>query len=457
MKKYLTVILATLLTMSVFTGCATQTSLGLRSSSPEQSNVSITNAPIATSEPGEMPDNSFSKEEYQKLLALQIDGYEDMTVSDYRSHIAKLTDTTEYRDLLERFWKSQILYEAKDTNETAAFLFYVLPLAGNEWKIQNFSDEARTSNPADNARLEYLFSLTILDADTLTIREYNTVRFNVIKGMQDILGNKTAEELQNTDSLLVEIQNDTDNLVEQLKTEKIEISIEYAYFPAPIQGMDKESGQPQGGSEQETRKYSNGTQEDYRSLLTLKTPDYQNMPIEDFNSSLLAWANENRERMERIDEDTKFNDFSVALTAEELSFVKLTVFLSGMENGKAIQSIYTGTVPDSPYYGEYLSEKTASGSHNVARCSLYYQFSYSISEIEMVTIGERDRQIESMINAVQTFWSDTDVESALKMSEEDIVKELEKIVATYSTDHITIMIDKEKIHWERMDERAYTN
>ena len=39
--------------------------------------------------------------------------------------------------------------------------------------------------------------------------------------------------------------------------------------------------------------------------------------------------------MERIDEDTKFNDFSVTLTAEELSFVKLTVFLSGMENGKS--------------------------------------------------------------------------------------------------------------------------
>ena len=234
MKKYLTIILATLLTLSVFTGCAG------RSSSPEQSNVSTTNSPIATSEPGEMPDNSFSKEEYQKLLALQLDGYEDMTISDYRSHIAKLTDTTEYRDLLERFWKSQILYGAKDTDTTASFLFYVLPLAGDEWKTQNFSEEVRTSNSADSARLEYSFSLTILDADTLTIREYNTARLNVIKGMQDILGDKTAPELQNTNSILVDIQSDTDNLIEQLKTEEIEISIEYAYFPASVQGIDKE-------------------------------------------------------------------------------------------------------------------------------------------------------------------------------------------------------------------------
>ena len=450
MKKYLTIILATLFTMSVFTGCAR------RSSSPEQSNVSTTNSPITTSEPGEMPDNSFSKEEYQKLLALQLDGYEDMTVSDYRNHIAKLTDTAEYRDLLERFWKSQILYGVKDTDGTASFLFYVLPLAGDEWETQNFSEEVRTSNTADNTRLEYSFSLTILDADTLTIREYNATRLNVIKGMQDILGDKTVEELQNTNSILADIQSDTDNLIKQLETEKMEISIEYAYFPAPIQGIDKENSQSQEGSEQETREYSNGTEEDYRSLLTLKTPDYQNTPIKDFNTSLLAWANENRERMERIDEDTKFNDFSVTLTAEELSFVKLTVFLSGMENGKAIQSSYTETELN-PYYGEYLPEKITSGSLDVARCNLFYQFSYRISETETVTVGERDRQIENMINAVQTFWGDMDVESALKMNENDIAKKLEEIAAIYTTDHITITINKEQIHFERMDERAYRN
>ena len=450
MKKYLTIILATLFTMSVFTGCAR------RSSSPEQSNVSTTNSPITTSEPGEMPDNSFSKEEYQKLLALQLDGYEDMTVSDYRNHIAKLTDTAEYRDLLERFWKSQILYGVKDTDGTASFLFYVLPLAGDEWETQNFSEEVRTSNTADNTRLEYSFSLTILDADTLTIREYNATRLNVIKGMQDILGDKTVEELQNTNSILADIQSDTDNLIKQLETEKMEISIEYAYFPAPIQGIDKENSQSQEGSEQETREYSNGTEEDYRSLLTLKTPDYQNTPIKDFNTSLLAWANENRERMERIDEDTKFNDFSVTLTAEELSFVRLTVFLSGMENGKAIQSSYTETELN-PYYGEYLPEKITSGNLDVARCSLFYQFSYRISETETVTVGERDRQIENMINAVQTFWGDMDVESALKMNENDIAKKLEEIAAIYTTDHITITINKEQIHFERMDERAYRN
>lgn len=233
MKKYLPIIFAALLTVNAFTGCAR------RNSSPEQSNVSIANTSITTSELEVMPDNSFSNEDYQKLLALQLDGYEDMMISDYQSRIAKLTDSAEYIGLLEQFSKSQILYELKDTDETAAFLFYVLPLTGDEWKTQNYSGQAISSYPEDNARLEYSFSLTILDADALTIREYNITRLNVISGIQDILDGKTVEELQNANSILTSIQNDVDNLTKELQTEKIGISIEYAYFPIPTQGIDK--------------------------------------------------------------------------------------------------------------------------------------------------------------------------------------------------------------------------
>lgn len=46
--------------------------------------------------------NLISKDDYQKLLLLQFDGYEDMTVSDYQRKAWELTDTAEYRDLLER-------------------------------------------------------------------------------------------------------------------------------------------------------------------------------------------------------------------------------------------------------------------------------------------------------------------------------------------------------------------
>lgn len=444
MKKHLQIILAALLIICAFTGCAGQRNLAGQSSSPEHRNVSNTdNSSIATSEQEEMQDNSFSEEDYQKLLALRFDGYKNMTISNFRNCVSELTDTAEYQELLERFSKSETLYELKDTNETASFLFYILPLAGDEWKSRNYIGEVTGT---DNARLEYSFTLTVLDADRLMIKDYNDTRLGVIKTMQTILINQTKEELQNDAAMRAYIQAYVDDFLPYMQTSELSVAIEFAYFPLQATEKEQQSSELDSSKELESRRYSNGTKDDYRSLLALKTPDYQNMPVSDFNSALLAWANEDHERMERIDEDTKWNDFPVTLTAEELSFVKMTVFLSGMENGKAIQSIYTGTEPYSPSYGEYLPEKIT--IRDAARCSLYYQFSYSISETESVTVGERDCQIEGMINAVQTFWSDMDVKSALKMSEGDIVEELEKIAAAYSNGHITITINKEKIHWE---------
>lgn len=405
-------------------------------------------------------------EDCQKLLALQFDGYEDMTVSDFQDCVWELTDTAEYRDLLERVSGSEALYELKDDDKTAAFLFYVLePLTAEKWQSRDYSGYAASQfpYPADNAALEYVFTLTIWDADTLTIREYNEARLSVMSGMQDIISAKTKEELQdtNTRTALAALQTDTDNLIRQLQTEKIGISIEYAYFPLSAQNgnydnynnYNKGTEKLQGSDEDETRRCSNGTEEDYRSLLTLKTPDYQSMPLADFNNALLEWTNENPEIMERISEDTGWDDFQANLTAEELSFVKLTVFLSGMENGKAIQSIYAGTVVN-PYYDEEL-QKTAS-ENGAAWCSLYYQFSYSISDTETITVSERDRQIEGMINAVHAFWNDTDIESMLKMSERDIVEELEQTAAAYSGGNITITTDEGKVHFECMDERNLT-
>lgn len=452
MKKYLSIIFAVLVLASVLIGCTGQ------SSGSEQSMVSNTNVPTSTRKPEDMPDESFCKEDYQKLLALQFDDYRHMTVSEFQNKVWQMTDTPEYRNLLERFFKDETLFQMKDSNETAAFVFYVLePLTAENWQTRNYSGTVTSGfpYPADNAVLEYTYTLTVLDADRLMVKDY----FDIGKGiredvLQDILCNKAEEELQNETLMLTELKTYVDGTLSCMQTPEISVTIEYAYFP-----LSATDGEQQGvgfDNYVERRRYQNGTEEDYRTLLTLKTPNYEELPLSDFNSALLEWTNENPERMERISEDTGWNDIQVTLTDGELSFLKLTVFLSGMENGKAIQSSYAGQ-PISPYYAETLPQKTVSKSGMAAWCSLYYQFSYSISDAETVTVGERDRQIEGMINAIHAFWNNTDIENILKMSESDIVQELEKMVAKYSTDHVTITINEEQVHFERMDERQYAN
>ena len=88
--------------------------------------IFATSAAESSRERNTIHDTDFSDEEFDKLLALQFDGYEDMSVSEFRNKVWKLTDTEEYRNLLEKFSQNTTLYEQKDSNETASFLFYTI-------------------------------------------------------------------------------------------------------------------------------------------------------------------------------------------------------------------------------------------------------------------------------------------------------------------------------------------
>ena len=270
------------------------------------------------------------------------------------------------------------------------------------------------------------------NADTLTVGEYNAARLGVVDGLQNILQDKTKEQLQNNLFMQEAIQAEIEKLNERWNTDKLQENIQ---------------------QEQERREYPNGTEEDYRSLLDLKTADYQSRSVADFNMDLLEWANESYERMERINVDTAQQDFSVNLDSDELSFVALTTWLSGVENGKYVQSINTGRKEEDPIHNQYLPSKTAEENGYGAWCDLFYQFSYHISDKKTLTVGERDYCIGNMMSEIQDFWNRTDIEEMLSMTKDDIVSKLKEIATKYSNNNITIIIREDSVSFEKMDER----
>ena len=170
MKKNLLLVLSALLIIGALAGCAEQTN------TPEQHMVSNTNVPIGTPEKKDILDDFFSKEDYQKLLALQFDDYQHMAISEFQNKVWAMTDTAEYMELMEKLFKNETLYQMKDSDETAAFLFYVLePLTAEKWQTRTYSGAATGDFPAweDNATLEYTYTLTILAADKVMIHDYN--------------------------------------------------------------------------------------------------------------------------------------------------------------------------------------------------------------------------------------------------------------------------------------------
>ena len=270
------------------------------------------------------------------------------------------------------------------------------------------------------------------NADTLTVGEYNAARLGVVDGLQNILQDKTKEQLQNNLFMQEAIQAEIEKLNERWNTDKLQENIQ---------------------QEQERREYPNGTEEDYRSLLDLKTADYQSRSVADFNMDLLEWANESYERMERINIDIAQQDFSVNLDSDELSFVALTTWLSGVENGKYVQSINTGRKEEDPIHNQYLPSKTAEENGYGAWCDLFYSFSYHIADKKMLTVGERDYCIGNMMSEIQDFWNRTDIEEMLSMTKDDIVSKLKEIATKYSNNNITIIIREDSVSFEKMDER----
>lgn len=400
-------------------------------------------------------DDYFSDEEYQKLLALKFDGYEDLRVSEFQSKVWTLTDTDEYRDLLDRFSKSRTFYTRIGYDETASFYFYILePLTAEKWELWTFSDTITPDTLELSYRtfLEYVLTLSITNADALTVREYNNTRIAAIQALQDFINTETKEDLQDHSAMEKVIDNEIEKIRQRLNTNAIQIDIEYSFMPL---GFCGDTDGTSFESKQEIRQTAYGTKEDYASLLALKTPNYGNMSIADFDLELLDWADADFERMERIDADCRWNDYQVDLSGDDLSFVRLTIYLSGQENGKHLQSQYTGNPEADPVYEEYLPQRLAESERShIAWCDLYYQFSYHITDKETVTVGERDRCVGDMILAIQEFWNETPFDDLLRMSKDDIAMYFSSLANEYSNDLIVITVNKERIHFEAMDERA---
>lgn len=443
MKKYLSFVLAALLIIGTLAGCAEQ------GNTPDPADPSAPNRTQDT-----FPTNStFTSEEYEKLLALRFDGYEEMTVAEFRDKVGATTDTKEYTDLFEQMSENTALQDLKDTDEDAAFLFYILPLAGDDWETRGYSGEVTSTYTGEKARLEYSFTLTILDADVLTIKDYNDTRLGVMDVMQDILRNKTKEELRDEAAIRADIQFQVDYLLQNInQTAELSAIIEFAYFPLTTTGEIQQASGANKPDETEPRRAEYGTKEDYQALLALKTSDYASMSIADFNAKLLAWADEDFSRMERVDADMLSNDFQVSFNEEERNFIRLTVFLSGIENGKFVQSNFTGDPVADPIYQKSLPQKTdMSNGKSPMWCDFGYCFSYHITDQKTLTVGERDRCVGGIITAVEEFWNDATLDDLLTMTKSDMVSHLNSLAAEYITDGIVITINGEQVHFDHTE------
>lgn len=525
--------------------------------------VQIAEKEMAENEMSEAGD--YTEEEWDMLYDLRFDGYEDMTVSAFQDKVWTLTDTKAYMELLTRLEHDEALYELRDHNDMADFLFNVMePLTGERWQEQCFGGVVSVSGEGDwqenvtydMAVLEYEMTLSIWDADAVTVGEYMAARLEMADRLSDMMLDYTAKALADEEKMYREIEDRVNALTRELSTAAFHIDVAWVYQPLgsylgeaeeiwqetqeelatvlepylpfgltyeeqaedfkmyykdkEVRGLfDEQQGivimahsgistyakdaievcavyDAQGrltglrvaneeereewnarrrrsteslrDISEEVREYLPGTKEDYDRILSLKKPDYREMPLADFNSALLDWANEHSDSYDRIECDRIWNDFRVDLSKEDKEFITCTVGLSGLENAMLIRSLHRGKtaaeVEDADITGT-LTKSPEDGAPQYTWCQMFYSFSYHVSDMEKVTVEERDRAVGGMLEGIEDFWEKTDIEELLKLEKDDVIQKLNDLASRYSTKNITITVAAEdRLGFDKMDERS---
>lgn len=188
-------------------------------------------------------DAGFSEQEYKMLLALRLDGCENMTISEYRDKVGKLTDTEQYSDIIDRFFRNETIYaryetmKGTDSKETYDFLYNVLgPVMSGQQTIY-FGGNAVTDfiSASENASLEYTVTLDILDPDSLPIGEYISARRWIEEEMGNILQGLFVGELRDEEFMKMHIDECIQNITMTCRSDRLHADIEYKY--APLNGV----------------------------------------------------------------------------------------------------------------------------------------------------------------------------------------------------------------------------
>ena len=171
-------------------------------------------------------DADFVKRDYPQLLDLRIDGYEDMTVTEFREAVlnkmAKDEDT--YLREIDRATRDNRFDRTRYSNADAAFVMNTLaPLTAERWQSWRyggyFMEQAGMA--------EYQFTLTILDADSLTIREHTGVWQGMATAVGSALKNAPATLWQDEAGMENLLQTAADGI---LAAENRAVQVEMGYL-----------------------------------------------------------------------------------------------------------------------------------------------------------------------------------------------------------------------------------
>ncbi|MBA9084728.1 beta-lactamase regulating signal transducer with metallopeptidase domain [Fontibacillus solani] len=392
-----------------------------------------------------LPAASFTNEDYDKLLALRMDGYEKLSVAEFRNREWKIIDNPDTLALLERMLQDTELQKIRYTNEMTSFLFNTLnPIIAENWEQQHFPYYAQSKN----ATLEYEITRTIVDKDQLTVGEHEQAIKGMVDGLQRFIDGESDAALQDKATMQIRIQQEITRLLKQFNSSSLLLKVEYNYRePDPTAKINLPEIKPAN---------SMASKDDYNLLLSLQTDNWANMSVEAFAKQIWLAYNNDEERyslaFERVGEDLLSESYP-PLSNEELAFITITLAASNSENRAEQQKQFTGEI-SKPYlrcYAHKIKERNIGGNSLIEfAATADYELTYSIKKPDQLTLKERDRNLSGVINGIQAFFDRT-MDDDLVNGRPELEGEIDRLTKQYSNSLIQIRV--ENLNYLVQDER----
>ena len=250
MKKFLSIILVTLLAVSVFTGCAKQTSLPEKANVPAQG-VELASKQSATPTSGGVPTNTSAA--YAKLIAYKTEGYGQQSVADFNTALAPTPD--ELTAFLAAI--ADVGSSISPNDENYDFFATTMTFSAHELYCEHMGEEftlflpmskqSRSCNYLDehgetvydfNCFVEANVAYFINNPELVTVAERDKALLTFREEMQNYL-NGLSEEVVAGGNIKTVLTDKSAELAKKLSTENMELSPCEVYLTETIGEAEK--------------------------------------------------------------------------------------------------------------------------------------------------------------------------------------------------------------------------
>lgn len=235
MKKFLSIIIATLMAVGVFTGCAKQTSLPEKASVPAQVGE-LASKQTATSTSEGVPTNTSAA--YAKLIAYKTEGYGQQSVADFNTALAPTPD--ELTEFLAAI--ADVSGTISPDDENYDFFATTMTFSAHELYCEHMGEEftlfvpmSKQSRPCSyldeygetvydfNCFVEANVAYSITNPKLVTVAERDKALLTFREEMQNYL-NGLSEEVVAGGNIETMLTDKSAELAKSLSTENMELS-----------------------------------------------------------------------------------------------------------------------------------------------------------------------------------------------------------------------------------------